>query len=1558
MRFLFYAKTNGVETLFYDSESGSIDQTIISPKIKLELSKAGTLEFTILPNHPMFDSFQKLKTYVRVMMDDYELFRGRVLQIEDSTYFERNIQCEGDLAYLIDSLQYPDKTESKTSVSNITKNNRGYRGDIPSDKLQDYPIQTVTVDTVDLLSESSEHESAYTHFVRYITVHNNQMEPEKRFTAGNMTIDNKDVERDFTSTSYRNTKSAFDSDLIRYTGGFLQTRKENGVVYIDYLKEPLIESTQKIVLGINIVDLQKKVSGSEIFTRLIPVGNKQLTIGSVNGGVDYIQNDAGYAKYGAIYRTENFSVNTPADLMSLGEQYMETHYKDDPINFTIKAIDMNMIDGSIDAIRLGSTVNVVSEPHGIDLELIVTSIEYDIQNPENNTYEIGDASETLSSKANNDGLETAEAVSSASTAGHSAQAGVQDLETTVNRHAASIADQADGLFSLKADTLKIDSRLIQIESDMLQIKTKAISIEASTVGIIADYINLGDGRIILTSDMTADYSVQTFGNVYFAAGEVTVGGNLGAGSFSDGNLSISGGNVSHATSIYSNHYYVYSDWDDEDGYSGVTELSNAVASFGQAVPDGQGRISIPYNTLTTQNAGTITFNMADTAWYAGQVSAFKTAVSTALGNAIWNASTKPTQIYAYLNTSTKKLTIQSAVAKISYPGEQSPTDVSISLPNLDVSTVLTSYYNSVKVDSISASDVPSGTTRVGNIEVTATASNNETKTAIAALTKTTYSYLDGSTVKTDNCVDVTLDGRTIGRINTQSVYSAGQNSVNVTSGVWSGGSNTYSPSAGTGSPLTVSLSTTVTKNSQVDHNAEVKIYAANNGGTPAATGAVTELYLKTDSGHAYISKEDTTPSGTSDTKVVAYASIPQSNRSVSTLGAITLTASDISTSTKYPLITYDDSSTENNHSISIDASAVYNAVTLTKSWAIEASPWANDPNGEYLSNTLTVTASNKEKASQAIRLLQGEWGTDPGASMYNKKYVYMVAHATATGASYRRARTLINGASVFNRGQNNVSVVKGSWSSGAIDFVPSYGTATGRSASVNLTAGTQTWANNVCTFNVLDGGDNTGLTCTIDASDIYTAGANDITLTKSWNSSAPNTAVSNTLTVTPSSTASPATQLVRLYQDPSVHPDNDSNKYYVYILDSVSLSSDPHRVARLVVNATERYEAGQNSVNVTASGWGNGSNTYSPSAGTGSSMTVVLSTDVAKRSSDQATVYVNASTNGGAVSLTGAVQDLYLKTDSNYAYISKSSNPPTGTSDPNVVLFTALPVSPSANVNVVKGTWDEGSITFSPSSGSGSSQTLSLTHSLDRSSTWPNSGTSIAYLRTMDGATRVLNTPVYLKEDGQYAYISTSSAQPSYDSSSVIARVGLSSTPHVDHVGEITLTTSDVGEDDLVKTGIVYFTNSVADFAEVHIDTSGISIPSGQGVSVTGVSIRNVAWTVSGHTFGIPIRINYSDGTSDSSFKIYINVDVDDYDSDAHTYLVYGYGSSYGQYTGGSYEFSPTEARGDITLRSNTYVSSPQPWNESDMIATGVTKYYVITATPGGKTYGIKVEGY
>lgn len=92
------------------------------------------------------------------------------------------------------------------------------------------------------------------------------------------------------------------------------------------------------------------------------------------------------------------------------------------------------------------------------------------------------------------------------------------------------------------------------------------------------------------------------------------------------------------------------------------------------------------------SAGSDSFNMADTAWYAGRVSAFKTAVSTALGSAGWSSGSDiTTVIAASFDSANKRIKVNSATATIAYPGDSSATTVNIGLGNLDISAALDAY---------------------------------------------------------------------------------------------------------------------------------------------------------------------------------------------------------------------------------------------------------------------------------------------------------------------------------------------------------------------------------------------------------------------------------------------------------------------------------------------------------------------------------------------------------------------------------------------------------------------------------------------------------------------------------------------------------------------------------------------------------------------------------------------------------------------------------------------------------------------------------------------------
>lgn len=642
MKWIMYAKKGDDERIFYDSSSGNIERSIVSPKLKIELNKAGSFSFTILPSHPMYDFFTKMKTYIRIMQDDFEVFRGRVLQIEDSTYKEREIECEGDLAYLIDSLQPPDKTTTSTNNSSTAASvsNNYYRNSATNyvDGLtyqngiknlstaqrnsitSGYTVQTVMTPTVPKTGESNTRETIARHFSNYIDRHNNQVEIEKRFNVGNVTVtlkDNPTSGQDFDSTSYRTTKTAIDSDLVKYFGGYVMTRKTDGAVYIDYLKNPGSVSQQNITLGMNLIDLQKTSDSKEIFSRLVPIGDKGLTLAAINPQTSnwYIKNEAAETKYGIIYKVESFSgASTTSELNELAKTYMAANCKEDPIRFNIKAIDMNLLDGSVEVIRLGSTIRVVSDPHGVDESLTVMSIEYDIQSPDNNTYEIGDPAITLSQKAKND---KNTAAASTSRAGSRSSRAVDVLEAaggiedTINQHATSISFVADKMFSIEAEEIKMAAKLMALEADLIDIHSKVIKITSDNVEIVADSFKINN-TLWISSDPDFDGAMAMFGEIR-VYGDFHVGSKLYYSKMlgEEGEI-ITDGMLRGFHSIQADHYYFGGT--PVEGSTGQWEtppdgdLLNAVCSFGTPTVS-SGTVTIPYNTFASNNAGTIQFTV-------------------------------------------------------------------------------------------------------------------------------------------------------------------------------------------------------------------------------------------------------------------------------------------------------------------------------------------------------------------------------------------------------------------------------------------------------------------------------------------------------------------------------------------------------------------------------------------------------------------------------------------------------------------------------------------------------------------------------------------------------------------------------------------------------------------------------------------------------------------------------------------------------------------------------------------------------------------------------------
>ena len=200
---------------------------LLSPKLVLEDSAAGSLSMTVPVTNAGYSFIQRLVTDITVKKDGSEIWSGRVLS-EDSDFMNnRVLYCEGELAFLNDTIQ-PQAEFHDISVENFLKT--------------------------------------------LIAVHNKKVSSKKRFVVGIVTVTDSNDSL-YRYTNYETTLECINEKLINRLGGHIRIRKENGKRYIDYIADSdLHVNSQVIEFGKNLTDLTKKWDLSEMATAVLPLG--------------------------------------------------------------------------------------------------------------------------------------------------------------------------------------------------------------------------------------------------------------------------------------------------------------------------------------------------------------------------------------------------------------------------------------------------------------------------------------------------------------------------------------------------------------------------------------------------------------------------------------------------------------------------------------------------------------------------------------------------------------------------------------------------------------------------------------------------------------------------------------------------------------------------------------------------------------------------------------------------------------------------------------------------------------------------------------------------------------------------------------------------------------------------------------------------------------------------------------------------------------------------------------------------------------------------------------
>lgn len=345
--------------LLYSPAMQSAAYTALTPKLSLDVNGAGSLSYVLQKSNRLYHAIRRRKSIVTVHQDGEEIFRGRVMEAETDGYNQKSLYCEGARSCLNDSLAAPYE----------------YTG------------------------------TAQGLLAKLITEHNAQVEEDKRFTLGVVSAKLAGEAIDgLKNDAYWPTLQEISEKILNAYGGYLKVRHEGGVQYLDWLEEYGRANAQKIRFGVNLLDLQDKYAAGEMFTILLPLGASEIgeegeysdpvSIASVNDGLAYIQDDEAVQKYGKIWKAYTWGhIEDPAELLKKAREFLKTGAELNTL--TIKAIDMHLMDGSTEAIRVGDKVHIVTLPHGIDMVKTCTKIEIDLENPEESTYTFGEAPRVL-----------------------------------------------------------------------------------------------------------------------------------------------------------------------------------------------------------------------------------------------------------------------------------------------------------------------------------------------------------------------------------------------------------------------------------------------------------------------------------------------------------------------------------------------------------------------------------------------------------------------------------------------------------------------------------------------------------------------------------------------------------------------------------------------------------------------------------------------------------------------------------------------------------------------------------------------------------------------------------------------------------------------------------------------------------------------------------------------------------------------------------------------------------------------------------------------------------
>lgn len=363
------------------------DYKLTAAELSQELNKADKLQFTIYPQHPSISTLKRLKSTIEAENDGTTKFRGRMLDDTIGWHNQKNVICEGALAWLNDSVQRPFQ----------------------------FPLD-------------ADHATPADYFAFLINRHNAQEPADRQFVVGTVTVTDQNNYIDRSDTEYSSTMKLIKEGLLDKLGGYLWPRYEEGVTYLDYLADFSVLANQPVQFGLNMLSLETKKSGGEICTAILPLGatneetDEPLTISCLEDYTtddickegDIIYSKTAEEQYGArIIKVVTWDdVTIAANLLTKAAAQLAQD-RQLPATVTLTAADLSAAGYDYNTFSLGTYVNIVDDvhaPHELLARYLVTKLGRDLLNPAQNKLTLGATTYSLTESTASQIEQTAKAV--------------------------------------------------------------------------------------------------------------------------------------------------------------------------------------------------------------------------------------------------------------------------------------------------------------------------------------------------------------------------------------------------------------------------------------------------------------------------------------------------------------------------------------------------------------------------------------------------------------------------------------------------------------------------------------------------------------------------------------------------------------------------------------------------------------------------------------------------------------------------------------------------------------------------------------------------------------------------------------------------------------------------------------------------------------------------------------------------------------------------------------------------------------------------------------------